>query len=622
MLVGVAGAATLTAPAISGTAQQGQTLTAIAGTPGPAADAFGTPTYQWLICQPICPTSGPTGSTLPLTSAELGATIEVMESMDDTTTPATVTATSAATAAVLPLPPANTTTPSISGVVQAGQILTANPGVWSGTPTGFAYAWTSGGTPVGTNSPIYVVAAADVGKAIAVAVIASNAGGSSPSIASALTTAVLPLPPANSAPPTITGTAQQGQVLTVTHGAWTNSPTLITDQWENCAGLVCTPIAGQTGSSYTVGAGDVGHTIEVVETAFNLAAPLGVAAASLRTATATATSATSAVAFSQNTPTTNQGITLVATVISNSPNASPHGSLSFFNGSDVIHGCGGKGVSGGQTITIVCQAGFPAGVAQISAAYVADPGSLVAGSSSDTTPVSIGKGATSVSLAVTPAVAPGGRATYVATLQVPTSDAGPILPSGSIDFLDDGQPISACANEVLSSLTATCSVSYPSAGSHDISAVYAGDANFTGATSPASGVQIVNGAAKAPTVRGALGSTLGWRIIYHPRYSVLSQLEVYAIATGTRILVQCDGTGCPFARWHLARAARAINLMPHFRHHHLRAGTRITVRLTRRHWVGKYYSFTIRAGRAPAIRTACLAPGGVKPGVGCTSQST
>ncbi len=344
-------------------------------------------------------------------------------------------------------------------------------------------------------------------------------------------------------------------------------------------------------------------------------------AASVRTGTASATSATSVVAFSQNTPTTNQGVTLVATISSSSGNANPHGSLSFFNGSNAVPGCAGKAVNGRQTITIVCQAAFPAGVAQISAAYLADPGSLVAGSSSDTTPVNIGKGPTSVSLAVTPAVAPGGRATYVATLVVPASDAGPTLPSGSIEFLDGGQPIGACASQDLSSLTATCSVSYPSPGGHSISALYNGDANFTSSTSSASSVQIVKGAARAPTVRGTLGSTLGWRIFYHPHYSELTVFEVFAVAKGTRILVQCDGIGCPFATWHLAKAASALNLLSRFRHRRLRAGTRITVRMTRRHWVGKYYSFTIRAGRAPMIRSACLAPGGVKP-VGCSSNST
>lgn len=629
-LAGVAGATTLTQPSISGTPQEGQTLTLTQGTPGPPGDTF-TVTDQWLVCKPTCPASGPTGSTLLLTAADVGATIEVLETANDTSVTATapnpVTATSAATAAVAPLsPPVNTALPTIAGTAQLGQVLTLTQGVWTNSPT-ITNQWedctgASCTAIAGATGLTYTVAVGDIGHTIDVLESASNDGTVAPVTTHSAQTGVAVAPPVNAAVPVISGTPQQGQALTLTQGAWTNSPTSITEQWEDCSALVCAPIPGQTGTTYTVGPADVGHTIEVVETAFNAAAPLGVPAASGHTLTASTTSTTSVVAFSQNAPTTNQAVTLVATVSSASANANPHGSLSFFNGSDAIRGCAGKGVNGGQTTTIVCQAAFPAGVAQISAAYVADPGSLVAGSSSDTTAVNVGKGATAVSLAVTPKVAPGGRATYVATLVVPVSDAGPTLPGGSVEFLDGGQPIGACANQALSNLTATCSVSYPTAGSHAISALYNGDSNFTGSSSPASDVQIVAGAAKAPTVHGSLGSTLGWKIAYHPHYSELIALEAYAIPKGTSILVQCFGKSCPFAKWHLTKSAGAVNLLSRFRHHRLRAGTRITVRFTRRHWVGKYYSFTIRAGHAPVVRTDCLAPGAARPGMGCASRST
>ncbi|MGA9859087.1 MAG: Ig-like domain repeat protein [Solirubrobacteraceae bacterium] len=624
VLVGVASAATLTAPTISGTAQEGQTLQANPGTPGPAGDTFGTPTYQWLVCHPTC-ANGPTGASFPLTATEVGATIEVAETVNDTASTATapnpVTATSAPTAAVVALAPvASTPLPSISGLAQLGQTLTAVHGGWTNTPTAYTDVWErcTAGTCVatGVTAPTYLVALADVGSTMEFVETASNSGGTSATSETSSPTAVVVAPPVNTVLPTISGTPQQGQVLTVTPGAWTNTPTSITEQWEDCA-LVCAPIPGQTGTSYTVGPNDVGQTIEVVETAFNTAAPLGVAAVSAPTGVASTTSNASVVAFSQNAPTTNQPITLVATISSNSGNADPHGSLSFFNGSSAVPGCANKGVSGGQTITIVCQASFPAGVAQISVAYVADSTTLVAGSSSNATQVSIGKGPTSVSLAVSPKVAPGGQATYVATLTVPVTNAGPTLPSGSIEFLDGGQPIGACASQALSSLTATCSVSYASRGTHSISALYIGDSNFVGSTSPSSGVQIVSGAPKAPAVHGKLGSTLGWSIFYHPHYSELTALEAFAVSKGTSILVQCYGKACPFAKWHLTKAAHTINLVSRFRYHHLRAGTRITVRMTRRHWVGKYYSFTMRAGRPPMIKTACLAPGKAKPGVGC-----
>ncbi|MGZ4191983.1 MAG: Ig-like domain repeat protein [Solirubrobacteraceae bacterium] len=631
VLVGVAGATTVGTPTISptGTPREGQTLTVnnAAATPATA-----TITDQWLVCKPACPTSGPTGSTLLLTAADVGATIEVLETANDTSVTATapnpVTAMSTATAAVAPLsPPVNTALPTIAGTAQLGQVLTLTQGVWTNSPT-IRNQWEdctgASCTPIaGATGLTYTVAVGDIGHTIDVLESASNDGTITPVTARSAQTGVAVAPPVNTVLPAISGTPQQGQVLTVTPGTWLNTPTSITEQWEDCV-LACTAIPGQNGTTYTVGPGDVGHTIEVVETASNAAAPLptGVAATSGRTGIASTTSTTSVVAFSQNAPTTNQAITLVATVSSASANANPRGSLSFFNGSDAIRGCAGKGVAGGQTITIVCQAAFPAGVAQISAAYVADPASLVAGSSSDTTPVNVGRGTTAVSLAVTPKVAPGGHATYVATLVVPVSDAGPTLPSGSVEFLDGGQPIGGCANQALSSLTATCSVSYAAAGSHAISALYNGDSNFTGSTSPPSNVQIVAGAAKAPTVRGSLGSTLGWKIAYHPHYSELIALEAYAIPKGTTILVQCSGKSCPFATWHRTKVAGTINLLSPFRHHRLRAGTRITVRFTRRHWVGKYYSFTIRAGHAPVVRTDCLAPGAPRPGVGCASTST
>ena len=78
-------------------------------------------------------------------------------------------------------------------------------------------------------------------------------------------------PPINEAPPTISGSAVQGQTLTEGHGTWVNGPTSYSYQWSDCnaAGNRCSAIAGATRQSYTLVAGDVGHTIEVEETAVN-----------------------------------------------------------------------------------------------------------------------------------------------------------------------------------------------------------------------------------------------------------------------------------------------------------------------------------------------------------------
>jgi hypothetical protein len=84
------------------------------------------------------------------------------------------------------------------------------------------------------------------------------------------TGAVAPPPaPANTAPPAISGTPQEGQVLTATTGTWSNGPTSYAYQWQDCSASGCSNIAGATSSSYTLQASDVGNTVDVVVTATN-----------------------------------------------------------------------------------------------------------------------------------------------------------------------------------------------------------------------------------------------------------------------------------------------------------------------------------------------------------------
>ncbi|MDQ6807066.1 MAG: hypothetical protein M3065_19380, partial [Actinomycetota bacterium] len=78
-------------------------------------------------------------------------------------------------------------------------------------------------------------------------------------------------PPASTAPPSISGSAVQGQTLTEIQGSYTHSPTSFAYQWQDCdtTGASCSAIAGATGQSYTLTGSDVGHTIRVQETASN-----------------------------------------------------------------------------------------------------------------------------------------------------------------------------------------------------------------------------------------------------------------------------------------------------------------------------------------------------------------
>lgn len=72
----------------------------------------------------------------------------------------------------------------------------------------------------------------------------------------------------NISPPTITGTAQQGQRLTEVHGSWRREPTGFTYKWLRCnsAGAGCSPISKATAQAYVPIAEDVGHKLRVQET--------------------------------------------------------------------------------------------------------------------------------------------------------------------------------------------------------------------------------------------------------------------------------------------------------------------------------------------------------------------
>jgi hypothetical protein len=67
-----------------------------------------------------------------------------------------------------------------------------------------------------------------------------------------------------------------------------------------------------------------------------------------------------------------------------------------------------------------------------------------------------------------------------------------------------------------------------------------------------------------------------------------------------RVSVRCAGRGCPLRRQ--TRRAGRLRAFERF----LPAGVRITIRVRRRGYVGKYTRLRIRGGRAPARRDACV----------------
>ncbi len=261
-----------TAPSITGSHEDGQTLTANPGSwsePDPVSY-----TYQWQSCnlaggecQDI---EGATGRDYTI-SADLETTLRVL--VTATNSAASVQATSAASAAIEPGPPSELQSPSISGTPAAGETLQADAGVWGGTETEVSYQWercnSSGGEcadVAGATEPDYTLPEGDVGKTLRARVGVSNALGSlaavSPTSSAIEATASL----VNTWAPSISGTPRDGETLTADAGSWLGLSTIgYAYQWQRCDryGNGCENISGATASTHTLVSGDVDHALRV-----------------------------------------------------------------------------------------------------------------------------------------------------------------------------------------------------------------------------------------------------------------------------------------------------------------------------------------------------------------------
>jgi hypothetical protein len=171
--------------------------------------------------------------------------------------------------------PANTSRPAISGTTAAGQTLLAGKGSWSNSPSSYTHRWrrcNSSGVSCsnisGATSSSYVLDLVDVGSTIRVVVRATNTYGA-PGPTSRQTAVVSGPVVTATAPPTISGTTTQGQMLTSSTGSWINPPISFAYQWRRCdgSGANCSDISGASSSTYTLTSADVGSTIRVVVTA-------------------------------------------------------------------------------------------------------------------------------------------------------------------------------------------------------------------------------------------------------------------------------------------------------------------------------------------------------------------
>jgi len=191
---GISAAAPRTAPSnaslptIDGRAQEGQTLTAGAGTWRGTQPI--TYSARWLRCDvgggSCVFVSNPNQGTYKLGSEDVGHTMRVAVTASNADGQAT--ARSRPTATVRPAPvnaPANTSAPTIAGTAAQGQTLTGSQGEWDGTaPIDFNFQWQrcdkdglTCSNITGATGKSYTLAAADVDNTVRLRIIAANSAG-------------------------------------------------------------------------------------------------------------------------------------------------------------------------------------------------------------------------------------------------------------------------------------------------------------------------------------------------------------------------------------------------------------------------------------------------------------
>ena len=157
------------APAVTGTALVGSTLTCSTGTWTNSPTGY---TYQWT--RNGGNISGATSSTYLTVTADGGTSVGCVVRATNA-----ISSNSASSNVLLIVAvPANTAAPVASGALTVGSTLSCTSGTWTNSPT-YTYQWQRGGANIsGATSASYVTVSADAGTSVGCLVTATNAAGS------------------------------------------------------------------------------------------------------------------------------------------------------------------------------------------------------------------------------------------------------------------------------------------------------------------------------------------------------------------------------------------------------------------------------------------------------------
>jgi len=205
-------------PQVSGTAKEGETLTASNGTWSNTPTSYA---YQWRRCasdgRACGDITGATKQTYAVVAADVGRTLRIVVTASNAD--GNASATSGATDVVdSKSGPTNSVKPAVSGTATVGQELRVSRGTWSPAPSSYGYQWqrcSSTGTDClnvdGATSSVYGVRSADVDHRLRALVTARTSAGRS-TVASTPSSVVLD----NSTTTTSTTTVRGNKAPTIT----------------------------------------------------------------------------------------------------------------------------------------------------------------------------------------------------------------------------------------------------------------------------------------------------------------------------------------------------------------------------------------------------------------------
>jgi large repetitive protein len=313
-------------------------------------------------------------------------------------------------------------------------------------------------------------------------------------VVSATTTTVT-----SSANPSVFGQSVQ-YTASVAGGPTVTGAITFRDGGANIAGCVAVVMAAGS-ASCTVSPTVASHKITAV---YSGDASNAASTSAAMTQVVTADPTTTVVTATVNPTVFGQSVTFTATVTANAPGSgTPTGKVAFDNGAAAIAGCGGVTlVAGVATCTTNA---LTVGVHSITGHYNGSANYVTGTSPVLTETVNQGSTTTVVGSSLNPSVS-GQSVTYTATVTVVAPAAG--TATGTVNFEDGGVTIAGCAAKALTAAgTATCSFTYPGAGTHSITAIYSGGIDFASSTSPAM-TQNVNQASTSTAVASSVNPSV------------------------------------------------------------------------------------------------------------------